>query len=315
MKKTNNKAAYLARNQIVIPPPITKGETIGLVAPAGSLISKSYFKAGINLLEENGFKVKFDQDLLNRKGYLAGSDQERADSFNQMWADSDVKALVAARGGYGCLRMLDLLDMKKIRSIPKILIGFSDLTVLLTAIQKKTGLVTYHGPVTTTLAEIDRKSQKSFFNTLLGKTPGHISPAGIKVLREGKAKGTLLGGNLTTLAHMVGTPHEPLWQDAILFIEDTGEKPYSLDRLLTHLYKAGKLQKIKGLILGTFTDDDKKERATLRKTVESRINELMESKNIPIWTNFPTGHSRRNLTLPVGVHAELDTSSDTLTIL
>ncbi|MBW2467479.1 MAG: LD-carboxypeptidase [Deltaproteobacteria bacterium] len=315
MKKTNKrKSSHITKPHPVIPPPINKGETIGLVAPAGSLANRKNFNAGVKLLEERGFRVKFNRRLLDRKGYLAGSDRERADEFNKMWADPEVKALVAVRGGYGCLRMLDMIDMKKVRSTPKILIGFSDLTVLLNAIHKKTGLVTFHGPVVTSLATIDRKSQKSFFNTLLGKTPKQILPSGIKVLHEGKAKGVLLGGNLTTLVHLIGTPHEISWQDTILFIEDIGEKPYSLDRLLTHLSKAGRLQKIKGLILGSFTDEERKERAILQKTVQSRIKELLEAKKIPVWANFPTGHSRRNLTLPVGVQAELDTSTNILTL-
>jgi muramoyltetrapeptide carboxypeptidase len=312
MKKTNKKAAQKRMHQSIYPPPIDIGDTIGLVAPAGPLIDKDNFTAGVHLLEKKGFKVKFNQKLLNSKGYLAGSDQERADEFNKLWADPEVKALVAARGGYGCLRMIGMIDMKQIRNHPKILIGFSDLTVLLNAIHQKTGLVTFHGPVVTTLASIDKQSKKHFFDVLTDKTPILIKPSRVKVLKGGKAQGVLIGGNLTTLVHMIGTPYEIPWNDAILFIEDIGESQYRLDRLLTHLHQANRLQKLQGLILGTFTDDEKKESPKLRNTVQGRIVELLRDRNIPIWANFPTGHSRRNLTLPVGMEAVMDSAASKL---
>ncbi len=312
MKKTAKQSAYLKSSQAIFPSAIAKGETIGLVAPAGPLINKDNFTAGVRVLEEKGFRLKYNRRLLNAKGYLAGSDHERAHEFNSLWADPEVKALVAARGGYGCLRLLELIDMKQIRKHPKILIGFSDLTVLLAAINKKTGLVTYHGPVVTTLSSIDKKSQQSFFNTLAGKTPNRINPSRVKVLKEGRAKGILLGGNLTTLVHMVATPYEIPWHQAILFLEDIGELPYRLDRLLTHLSQAGKLQKIRGLILGTFSDEDRKENGDMQKIVHKRIVELLEDTDIPVWVNFPVGHSRRNLTLPIGVDAEMDSKDGVL---
>ena len=313
MKRTAKKTTPSQKRRTVYPSPINKGDIIGVVAPAGSLINKEKFFTGVKLLEKKGFRVRFSQKILNGRGYLAGTDQERANEFNTMWADPEVKALIAARGGYGCLRMVDQINVNQIRKNPKILIGFSDLTVLLNTINKRTKLVTFHGPVITTLADIDRYSKKSFFDTLLGQAPPQLTPAGIKIIREGKAKGILMGGNLTTLAHTIGTPYEIPWQDAILFIEDIGEKPYSLDRLLTYLCKAGRFQKIKGLILGTFSDEARKERLSLQKGVDERIKELFAVKEIPVWANFPTGHSRRNITLPVGAEVEMDSSALKLT--
>ena len=312
MKKTGKKTIREKKRPIIFPSPIQKGDAIGLVAPAGSLISRDNFAAGIQILEEKGFNLKFNRKLLARKGYLAGTDQERADEFNGLWSDPDVKAIVAARGGYGSLRMVDLLDMKQIRRNPKIFIGFSDLTVLLNAIHRKTKLVTFHGPVVTTLATIDRQSQTRFFDVLTKKISGLIKPSRIKVLKGGKAKGFLFGGNLTTLVHMIGTPYEIPWTGIILFIEDIGESPYRLDRLLTHLDKAGRLQKINGLLLGSFADNDKKERAVLLKTVQKRITEILNGRDIPVWTNFPTGHCRQNLTLPIGVEVTMDSNTGKL---
>jgi muramoyltetrapeptide carboxypeptidase len=315
MKKTNNKAGRRQKRPIIYPSPIQKGDTIGLVAPAGSLISKDTFAAGIQFLEKRGFNLKFNRKLLDSIGYLAGSDQERADDFNGLWGDPDVKAIVAARGGYGSLRMIDLLDMKQIRKKPKIFIGFSDLTVLLNAIRRKTKLVTFHGPVVTTLASIDRQSRTSFFDVLTKQMPGQIKSSGIKVLKGGRAKGFLYGGNLTTLVHTIGTPYEIPWIDSILFIEDIGESPYRLDRLLTHLDKAGCLQKINGLLIGSFADNDKKERAVLHNTVQKRITEILNGRDIPVWTNFPTGHCKRNITLPVGAEVKMDSHSGILKLL
>jgi len=311
MKKTGNPKTKKTR-QTVLPPAIQQGDTLGLVAPAGPLISRKNFRDGIHILERKGFKLKYSPRLLNAKGYLSGSDQARADEFNSMWADPEIKAIVAARGGYGSLRMVDLIDMRLIRKHPKILVGFSDLTVLLTAIFKKTGLVTFHGPVVTTLASIDRKSLTAFFNVLSGNTPRSISPGRLQILKGGSAKGLLLGGNLTTLVHMIATPHEFPWDRAILFIEDIGECPYRLDRLLTHLSRAGRLQKIKGIILGTFSDDERKENRTMQKTVHTRVVELLKGTRIPVWANFPVGHSRRNLTIPIGMNAAMDSDSGSL---
>jgi len=312
MKKINKKTAHTKKRPAIYPPPIKKGDSIGLVAPAGPLLNKDNFTAGVQILEKKGFKVKFNQKLLNAKGYLAGSDQERADEFNRLWSDPEGKALVAARGGYGCIRMIDMIDMKQIRKTPKILIGFSDITVLLNAIHKKTRLVTFHGPVVTTLASIDKKSETGFFNVLEGKAPKLIKPSKVKILKSGKAKGVLLGGNLTTIVHMLGTSYELPWDNTILFIEDIGESPYRLDRLLTHLSMAKRLQKIKGLILGTFTDEDRKENGVMQRAVQKRIVELFDGYNIPIWANSPIGHSRRNLTLPVGMEVEIDSSAGKL---
>lgn len=285
---------------------MNKGDCIGLVAPAGSLISKNKFNSGVQILEQQGFRVKFNQKLLNGKGYLAGSDFERAEDFNRLWSDPEIKGLIAARGGYGSMRMVDQIDMKQIRKHPKILIGFSDLTVLLNAVYRETGLITYHGPVVTTLADIDKLSYRSFFNVLTDKSPAFIKPVKLKILKDGNARGVLLGGNLTTLVHTIGTPYEIPWHQTVLFIEDIGESPYRLDRLFTHLSQAGRLQKIKGLILGTFTDDQKKENAQMQKSVRNRVLELLAEYDIPIWANFPIGHSHRNITLPLGTEVEMD---------
>jgi muramoyltetrapeptide carboxypeptidase len=184
--------------------------------------------------------------------------------------------------------------------------------VLLAAIYKKTGLVSYHGPVVTTLSSINKQSQTSFFNVLTGNAPDLIKPSRVKILKEGMAKGILLGGNLTTIIHMIGTPYEFPWEEAILFIEDIGESPYRLDRLLTHLAKAKRLQKIQGLILGSFSDDSRKKNRAMQRAVHKRAVELLQKTDIPIWANFPVGHANKNVTLPIGVKVEMDSSENIL---
>jgi muramoyltetrapeptide carboxypeptidase len=312
MTKTRKQSARSHPRQAIFAPSIQKGDTIGLVAPAGPIINKDNFTSGLRILEKNGFRVKYNPALLNARGYLAGSDEERAIEFNKLWSEPEIKALVAARGGYGCMRMLDLIDMTLIRKNPKILIGFSDLTVLLAAIYKKTRLVTYHGPVVTTLASINKQSQTSFFNILQGKVPALIKSPSIKILKKGTAKGILLGGNLTTLAHMIGTPYEFAWDNAILFMEDIGETPYRLDRFLTHLDRANRLQKIQGLILGSFSDDNRKKNRAMQRAVHKRVAEILQDTDIPIWANFPVGHANQNLTLPFGAEVEMDSSKNML---
>ncbi len=314
MKKTSKKKLPQKRHKVIYPPSIKKGDTIGIVSPASSLVGRDLFTEGVKILKKKGFMVKFIRKHLNAKGYLAGSDMERADAFNRLWADPEVKALVAARGGYGCLRLIDQIDMKQIRGNPKILIGFSDITVLLNAIHNKTGLITFHGPVVTTLASIDRQSTTEFFNTLMDTAPKNIQPTRVEIIKNGTAKGILQGGNLTSLVHMVDTPYEFSWKDTILFIEDIDEPPYKLDRLLTHLFQAKRLQKIKGLILGTFTDGERKENRVMQKAVLKRIVELLDGFDIPVWANFPVGHSRRNLTLPIGVKMKMDSSKGSCTL-
>jgi muramoyltetrapeptide carboxypeptidase len=295
---------------LIIPPPLQPGATIGLVAPAGPVRDLEPFSYGKQLLEEQGFLVKMPNDLFNQLGFLAGSDQERASQFMAMWEDPEVKAVLAVRGGYGCMRLLPLLNLPELAANPKILAGFSDLTVLLNEVTRLTGLVTYHAPVLTSLQRCDGTSQDSFWRMLAGEGLQEIKPARLQVLREGRGRGPLIGGNLTSLAHLLGTPHGLNWQGAILFLEDIGEPPYRIDRLLTHLERAGCLRELAGLILGSITDS-KGDEEPWTPSVWERVMELAGNA-YPVWGNFPVGHGSRNLSLPLGVTAEMDSDTGTL---
>lgn len=295
---------------LIIPPPLRPGDTIGLVTPAGPVRGLEAFTFGKQLLEEQGFLVKMPADLFNQQDFLAGSDQERARQFTEMWHDPEVQAVLAVRGGYGCLRLLPLLDLPELTANPKILAGYSDLTVLLNEVTRLTRLVTFHAPLLNSLQRCDATSRDSFWRMLAGKGLGEIKPERLQVIRDGRGRGPLMGGNLTSLAHLLGTPHALDWRGAILFLEDTGEAPYRIDRLLTHLERAGCLRELGGLILGTFTDGKGEEEAW-SASVWDRVLELA-GENYPIWGDFPVGHGGRNLSLPLGVTAEMDSASGTL---
>ncbi len=294
----------------LIPAGLKPGDTIGLVAPAGPITDRTAFAEGVRILEEAGYRIKTPADLFRKVDYLAGSDRQRADQFSEIWCDPEVRAVLTVRGGYGCLRLLPLLDLAQLAILPKILVGFSDLTVLLNELGRDLNLVTWHGPMLNTLVRCDQESLASFLAMLAGKSPAEIHPAELRIIRPGHSQGRLIGGNLACLSHLVGTPHEPDWRGTILFLEDTGEPLYRVDRMLTHLERAGCLRQLAGLILGTFTNGKGEEEAWT-ELVWDRVREVA-GQDYPIWGNFPVGHGCRNLSLPVGAAAKMDSNSGSL---
>ncbi|MDT8334989.1 MAG: LD-carboxypeptidase [Desulfurivibrionaceae bacterium] len=288
----------------IIPPRLKPGATIGLITPAGPIRDHAKVRSGIAILEGAGFKVKLPGQL-SGDDYLAGSDEERAGQLAGMWDDPEVGAVMAVRGGYGVFRLLPYLDPTRFRENPKILAGFSDITILLNEIQRRTGLVTYHTPMLTTLAASDEPSRQAFIEILTG-SPRPISPPKLRILTGGSAGGRLIGGNLASLCHLLGTPHEPLWDGAILFIEDVGEPVYKIDRMLTQLRVSGRMGRLNGMILGSFSADDERE-GKWPKRIWERAAQLTGG-NMPLWGNFPVGHGARNLSLPVGMTVIMDST-------
>ncbi len=295
------------------PPRLRLGDTIGLVAPAGPCRDRAGLEKGIAILREMGFRVKFSPAIHEEADYLAGSDQNRAADFNSLWADEEVEAILALRGGYGSIRMLAGLDLALIRHSPKLLIGFSDIGVLLTALLKQCGLVTFHGPMAATLASSDQESRLAFFEMLTGEKPAAIAPAELEILSPGQASGVLLGGNLTTLVHLLATPYEISWRQAIVFLEDVNESAYRIDRLLTHLQEAGRLNEVAGIILGGFSPQPVAKGGDTR-LIWRRVLELTGGK-IPVWGNFPAGHGPANRILPLGVRVTMDSERGQLQFL
>jgi muramoyltetrapeptide carboxypeptidase len=253
-----------------------------------------------------GFKVLPAPHLYERKEYLAGDDQDRLEDFHSAFRNREVNAIFCARGGYGALRLLSGIRFALIRRNPKILVGYSDITSLLLSIYKKTGLVTFHGPTVREYSKNQGRNLESLVDVLSSDQPCGFTLTDAVVLREGRAEGRLIGGNLSLICHLAGTRHMPDPRGAILFLEDRGEPAYRIDRMLTHLKLCGFFKRLSGLVAGQFDDCGE----------HFRINELLldaaAGLNIPVVTGFPIGHGDRNLTLPLGLPAVLDTKRLTL---
>lgn len=293
-------------------PPLKKGSQIGIIAPAGQLQDINALDRGVNILHEMGFELKLPRQLWPGYGYLADSDQNRALEFHKMWTDPEIDAIMALRGGFGCLRLLPFLDMQEIAKHQKILIGFSDVTILHQAFFNANNVISFHGPVLTSLSSLNRKSLERFRACLHGKWNIPIEERSIEILRGGDpALGKLIGGNLSSLISMIGTPFDLDWRDSILFLEDIGEPFYRIDRMLTQLEQCGKLAQLKGILLGDFSltsEMDRLESIRFHEQIWNRVLELTEQAGMPIWANFPIGHCPTNLTLPYGADAGMDSS-------
>lgn len=299
----------------ILPPRLQRGDTIGLMCPAGPVRDPARLRAGITLIEHMGFAVKLRGPVEPVDGYLAASDEQRASHLHALWSDEEVKAIIAVRGGYGCLRMVELLDWDLFRRHPKWLVGFSDVTILLNGLFNRSNLVAVHGPMATSLARSNQTSQVSVFSLLTGGFDERLRPTGIEVVRGGSGRGRLIGGNLTTLVHLLTTPWDTSWTGAVLMLEDTNEPLYRLDRMLTQLALSGRLQHLAGLVLGDFdTGDDGPGNLRLQEALWERVLELA-GPGYPIWGGFPIGHRQRNLALPVGMEVEMDSAAGVLHLL
>lgn len=292
------------------------GDTIGLISPA-SPEDPSKIKGAIEFLRSQGFQVKEGKHLFDKWGYLAGQDKDRAKDLMDMFEDKEVDMILCMRGGYGSMRLLPYLDFDILRSNPKIFVGFSDITVLLNILASTCNLITFHGPMGTS-DFTDTTTLSNFITTLMnGNRPYKLlNPSNIFLTCNvnGKARGRIVGGNLSLIAATLGTPYEIHTSGNILFLEDIGEKPYSIDRLLTHLYLAGKLQQCSGFIIGQFTDcslPNYERSLTVNEVILDRILSL----NKPTLSNFMSGHDYPKLTLPIGAKAYIDCNIGEINIL
>jgi len=288
------------------------GDTIAIVAPAGPVEAGRLEKAAA-VLRDMGFKVIIGKSCYERWGYLAGQDKLRADDVNRMFAWDEIDGIICMRGGYGTLRILDLIDYDMISHHPKVFMGYSDITALLTAITQKSGLITFHGPMLTSdflLPEFDSFTKKAMLRAVaeskaLGEINSPISEPKIEVLSPGKARGLTVGGNMTLLCSTLGTPYEVDTRDKILLLEEIGEEPYRIDRMLTQLKLAGKLGEAEGIVLGQFVDcqaKDPKKSLLLDEVLKDTLLPLKK----PVLKNVCFGHGIHKATIPIGVMAEID---------
>jgi muramoyltetrapeptide carboxypeptidase len=295
------------------PPRLRPGDVIGVVSPAAA-VNEEKLRRGCASLEQLGFGVHLGSHVLDRHRYLAGTDEARVTDLSELWAAPEVRAVFCSRAGYGSGRLLPQLDFLTFAQTPKIFLGYSDVTLLLNALVQQCGLVCFHGPVVAgEFADgFSPRSQTHLLN-LLTTGFGEPSLAFSTMLRPGVAEGRLIGGCLSVLVATLGTPFALDADDAILFIEDIGEKPYRIDRMLTQMKQAGKFDHLAGVIFGEMIScrGESADPALLLSVIE----DLFAEYDYPVGFGLPAGHEGENFTLPLGIRVQLDTRLQTLTFL
>lgn len=293
---------------LVRPPALRLGDCIGLAAPASPFREEALLE-GVDVLQEMGFRVRYEKRIFERYRYLAGRDGERAAELQNLFADPEIKAVFCCRGGYGSQRLLPFLDAGAIRSSPKIFMGYSDLTSLLCFLASRCGLAALHGPVVcgNLRTELDPDSRRQLLGLLTGDPDAMQPPAArqddLTLLAGGEAEGRLLGGCLSVFACSIGTPFQPSTEGVILFLEDRGERLYAVDRLLTALKLSGALRDVRGIVFGRMERVEAD--AELPYDARDVIVDVLGDLGIPILYGFPAGHCARPLTLPFGVAAAI----------
>jgi muramoyltetrapeptide carboxypeptidase len=302
---------------ILFPPSLAAGDLVGLAAPASPPEQPDKIDEVIERLTAYGFRIKPGKNLRERDGYLAGSDSARAEDINALFSDPQVKGIFALRGGYGSCRILPLLDYAAIRANPKPLVGYSDITAMQLAILARAGVVTYHGSNATSAFDPGNEAacRRAFMDapdpdgTVLFAR--EANGKALKTVTPGRATGRLLGGNMTCLLRLLGTPYAPDFRGAILFLEDTGEKAYRVDGMFTHLRLAGVLSQIAGLVIGQFDHTDAEEQTRVAACLQREA----ERTGVPCVSGAPIGHFVEQIVVPQGAQAELDAGEGKLSLI
>lgn len=309
------------RRAVVKPKRLVEGDTIGMIAPASAAGEDDAIQYAKEQMEALGFKVVVSAHAYDRHGYFAGPDRDRADDLNRMFADPEIDGIVCYTGGWGSPRILPLIDYAAIARNPKVFIGFSDITALLNPIYQRTGLVTFHGPVGGSSFEpytvgnfrkVVMTAEPAGLLAQPDKKPSELVNRSARVLRiaPGKATGRLVGGNLTMIASLMGTPYELDTRGNLVFLEDIREEVYRIDRMLTQMALAGKFDQAAGVIFGRCTECEAKGGFSLEEILRDRFGAL----KIPVISGVSFGHIEQKLTLPVGGLATLDGNAATLTL-
>lgn len=292
---------------------IVPGSVLGIICPSGHPKTIEPVNKFCKLLAEHGYRYKLGKSVTAVEGYLAGSDTLRAQDLMEMFEDDTVDAILCFKGGYGAQRILPYLDFERIKKHPKLLMGFSDITVLLNTLNQLADMPTVHGQMGACMQHYEEFTFNHFFETL---SNGFITPLinptlPLNVINEGIAEGVVVGGNLCLIYALMGTPYEINFDKKILFIEEVNEAPYAVDRMLSSLILSGKLNNLKGIICGYFTNCEADE----NQTVEELLNHYLKPLNIPVVTNFQSGHSKPFINLPIGLKVKLDTYTKSVTVL
>ncbi len=314
--------------------PISERARIEVVAPSGTF-DKRYFNAGLNFLRMNQISPAYEKSLFDKYFYTAGDERSRAEALINAFTNKENEAVWAVRGGFGAIHLLPYLEehIEDLKKNGKLMIGFSDITVLQSFLVDRCGMVCVHAPNVTTLNKIDGYSKSHLINLLQLKEEGFsISSRHISVVQEGKVRGVVKGGNLASLASLMGTPYEPDFDGCILFLEDVNEVPYKVDRMLTQMRMAGKFKNIKGLVLGEFSYKDRTRNVNVNTHEQTAyelaryrgkspvshvnpnliINKMGLGPDVPVICNFPAGHGKHNMAFLLGALAELNTEYKSL---
>ncbi|RAL24294.1 LD-carboxypeptidase [Thermoflavimicrobium daqui] len=293
------------------------GDTVGIIAPASPTPHEA-INQSIAIFQRFGYEVRLGKTVGQEFGYLSGSDWCRVQDIHDMFSDPEITAIFCLRGGYGTPRILDLIDYDLIRENPKIFVGYSDITGLLTAIHQCTGLVTFHGPM---IAELANKKDPPSWSTLFRHltNPITVEPyfsdtKDAYTIVPGIAEGEIVGGNLSLLVSTLGTPYEIDTEDKILFIEDVGEETYSVDRMLTQLRLAGKLESANGIVVTNMSEMIKNTNKP-NFTIKQVLTDILHPLGIPCFYGLQIGHCQPNLTVPIGVQVQLDATKRILAFL
>lgn len=319
-------AAQVTAAPLLLPKALKEGDTVGLITPSAYVANPDSLALAERTIRYFGLEPKFGRHVKQKDGYVGGTVEQRLADLHDMFRDPAVKAIFCIRGGFGTAHLLDSIDYDLIRRNPKIFLGYSDITALHLAIHQRTGLVTFHGPVV--LSGFTKYTREHFRRAIFETKPlgvlsnppesDDLRPAHtIRTIRPGTARGKLIGGNLTLLSTTLGTPYEIDTRGKIVFIEDIDEQPYSIDRMLTQLRLAGKLDAAAGIVFGECADCRPRE---YKPSFESSfslgevLDRILGKLRIPVFTGLTIGHTSDQLTLPEGVTATLDADKGTLTI-
>lgn len=307
--------------KILKPLRLKKGDLVGIVSPASPISDHSKIERGVRYLESLGYRVLVGDNTVKTVGYLAGTDSERVADLHSMIRNKSVKAIICVRGGYGTPRLLHLIDYALIARNPKILVGYSDITALELAIWRKSRLITFQGPMLGVdfSDKVDPFTEEMFWRLVTsGATPGMVAlppnPV-VKALFPGKVKGRLLGGNLALVVSIIGTLYQPDFSGSVLFIEDIGEEPYRVDRMLMQLRHALVFSRVRGVLAGQFTECTPKDLSQPSLTLDEVLAETAQAACVPFLTNLPFGHVDQKMTLPVGLKVSVNVDTGTLEFL
>ncbi len=306
--------------KILKPHMLKKGDLIGVITPASIPDDISRIEKGVRYLESLGYRVEVGKNVGKVRGYLAGTDEERLEDLHYMFNKKDVKAIICARGGYGTPRLLDKIDYSLIKKNPKIFVGYSDITALQMAFLKKCGLVTFAGPMVAVdfwKEEVSKFTEEQFWRMITSDKPfGKLANPDNErffVLNKGNAEGKIIGGNLALITALMGTDYLPSFENNILMLEDIGEPPYRVDRMLNQIKLAKGLEQASAIVLGRFVDcydSDGAKSLTLNEVIADYFSKI----NKPVIYNFKHGHISDNITVPFGLNCSLNTEKNILEI-